>query len=220
MTVIHILVSLLLLSPLAQASAPAAERNVFIDLGEEHCAEEIAIAAYENTMAGEVATTTSAVYATYSAFTFGSAEQAHAALEDLPRLVAETYVGEDVEIAQGHALDELIAAVPVEDYGDERVAYMMTLPVNDGELDVLLVDMLGIRKGRQLLLILQFNNPESRRSALAFAEVALLPYTDGIDAEWTGDDDLKDAIPEEDEMPPNWAGQGVTVGELPPCGQQ
>lgn len=215
--IIHTLMTLLLFLSSTQTATETNEPNVFIDLGTEHCAEEIAIAAYENTAGEGITDEASPAFATYSAFEFGSPALAVVALDDLPRLVAETYVGEDVIIGETMALDAVAREIPAEDDDGERLTYMFTLPVGDGE--VLFVDMLAVAKESQLLVILLFDSGTSILKSPSLAAEPLRPFTAGIDEVWTGDGDLEDAVPDEDEMPPGWVGRDVTTAELPPCEQ-
>lgn len=217
--VVHALIGfLLLVTPALQGSNTLGDEddNIFVDLGTEHCASEIALVAYEYERASEVTAVGTPIFATYSAFQFESAADALTALDDILELVVETY-GDDPE-SENVGADELATELPLEeDYGDASVAYTMTIPVEDDELDTLFADVLAVVKQDQLALILLFSDTGTPRIPLQTTLDNLVPFADAIDDQWDGYGDLEDALPEPDDMPIGWVGGDVTTGELPPC---
>lgn len=218
--VLHSVIALLFaLVQTPQASPTSSgEANVFIDLGTEHCAQEIAIGAYEFTDDAGAAFPAAPTFVTYSAFEFESSDQATSALEDVHVLVAQTY-SNDPDIEQVDNFDQIVAEVPsVEDYGDERVAYIMSLPVEDSDLEVLTLEMLGIVKESQLMLIIMTSggtDPVTASPGVALDTIP--PFAEDLDEQWDGQGDLTDAIPTQDEMPVGWTGQDISEVELPDC---
>lgn len=113
--VLHgLLAALLFLFQTPVATPEERETNVFLDLGSEHCAQEIAIAAFENTEAAELAAADVPAYVTYSAFAFESAEGANSALDDAHVLVAQTF-SDDPNITEREDFDEIVAETGIED---------------------------------------------------------------------------------------------------------
>lgn len=212
--IVHALIAALLMLVQTPQVTPSTEPNVFIDLGTEHCANEIAIAAYENTREEVMTGAGAPVYVTYSAFAFETADDALRALDDIPRLVANTY-GELPDVD----LDNLIVEIPVDDYGDASVAYNLTTPVDDddSELDALFIDLVAIVKGNQMALILLFNDSGPTRISPESSLETLVPFADTIDEQWDGTGDIANALPEPSDMPVGWAGGVVEMGDLPAC---
>lgn len=218
--ILHTLISILFFFAQTPDALQEGETNVFVDLGTEHCANSIAIAAYENTGDAEFTAPTMPAYITYSAFEFETANQANDALDDIPDLVAETF-SDDPEITEDPDYDRLVTEVEtVEERGDRSVGYIMTLPVDDDELEVLTVEMMGIIKENQLLLILMFSETGTSNPSPGLSMETIPPFADTLEDDWTGHGALEQAIPEQDEMPIGWTGQDITTGELPTCEQQ
>ena len=216
---LHTLIAMLLfIIPTTQVGDDE-ETNVFIDLGTEHCAERIAIAAYENTRDVELTALEDPEFITYSGFEFETAIQANAAFDDLPELVAETF-SDDPLITEDLEFDELVTEITAEERGDRSAAYIMTLPEDDTEEDVLTVEMVSIVKQNQLVLILMFSQWGTTGPAPGISLETIPPFAETLEDDWTGYGDLEDAIPEEEEMPIGWIGQEITTGELPTCDQQ
>lgn len=217
--IFHAIIGILLvLTPALQTSGtPGVETdNVFVDLGTEHCATEIALVAYEYERATEVTTVGTPIFANYSAFQFDSAADAETALDDIHELVVETY-GDHPEVDTIGA-DEMATELPLEeDYGDASVAYTMTIPIEDDELEAIFVDVLAVVKQDQLALTLLFSDTGTPRIPLQQTMDNLVPFTDVVDEQWDGAGELEDALPEPDDMPGGWTGGDVTTGDLPPC---
>ncbi len=215
------LLSTLLALLLALSQTPQAaddDRNVFLDLGREHCAQAIAIAAYENTGAADLAAADAPDYVTYSAFEFESADQADAAMDELPMMVAETF-SDDPNVT-GEDLDEFVNEVPTEELGDRTIGYVMNLPRESEELDVLFVSMLSIIKENQMVLILMFGESAGVAASPGLSGDAILPFSEMLDENWDGTGNIEDAIPAQDEMPIGWEGRDVTTVDLPTCDEQ
>ena len=217
--ILQALIAVLLLFVQTPDATQQSGPNVFIDMGSEYCADEIAIAAYQNTSEPDRTVPASPAYMTYSAFEFESADLANTALDDAHRLVARTY-SEDPDIDQQDNFDQVVAEVPTEDFGDRSVGYSMNLPLEDADQDVLFIDMMGIIKENQLLLILMFSGDESAPASPGLSSETILPFAEAVDDEWDGQGDLEEAIPQEEDMPLDWTGQDITTGELPTCDQQ
>ncbi len=212
-----ILLTILLGFTQTSQAAQENDTNVFLDLGREHCATEIAFVAYERTDEDQLVTNALPPYVTYSAFQFETEEQAVAALEDSPVLVAETF-SDDPSIGESEEFDRIANQVPTEDYGDVSVAYAMTLPVDDDELDVLAVELLGIVENDQLLLILVFSGPGTTRPVgPAVTLETIPPFAEDLRELWDGTGDLEDAIPDDEEMPVGWERREVTIDDPPSC---
>jgi hypothetical protein len=209
--------ALLFLSSLLQ-TPEGDERNVFLDLGSEHCASELAFAAYEHTAQDELATPAMPAYITYSAYEFETSERAEAALDDIPELVAETFSG-DPDFSEQEDYDRLVTEVETEEYGDRSIAYIMTLPPRGDDLDSLTIELLGIVNDSQLLLVLMFSDIGTTTAAPGVTLVNVPPFAADLDQvwEWDGTGDVQDAIPAQEEMPIGWEGQEVTIDEFPEC---
>ncbi|MDQ4043925.1 MAG: hypothetical protein M3173_00545 [Chloroflexota bacterium] len=193
------------------------DTNIFLDLGREHCATEIAFATFERTDEDELVTNALPPYVTYSAFQFETAEQAVAALEDAPVLVAETF-SDEPDISESEDFDRIANQVPTEDYGDASLAYVMTLPVDDDELEVLAVDLLGIVENDQLLLILVFSGTGTTRPVgPAVTLETIPPFAEDLDEEWDGTGDLEESIPDNEQLPIGWEKREVTIEDPPSC---
>jgi hypothetical protein len=212
-----LLALLLVLSQTPQATDD--ERNVFLDLGSEHCAESIAIAAYENTDAADLAAADAPDYVTFSAFEFESADRADAAMDELPMMVAETFT-DDPDFSEREDLDEFVAEVPTEELGDRTIGYVMNLPRDSDELDVLFVSMLSIIKENQMVLILMFGESAGVAASPGLSGDAILPFSEMLDENWDGTGNIEDAIPAQDQMPIGWEGRDVTTVDLPTCDEQ
>ncbi len=214
------LVSALIAIVLAVVHTPQAasgdDTNVFLDLGSEHCATEIVFAAYGQAGEPEILTTVMPAYVTYSAFRFESAEQAEAALEDSPQLVAETFSG-DPDVGEHDEFDRTVTEVQTEEYGDRSSAYVMTLPPESDLLAALTIEMVGIVKGDQLLLILMFSETGISRPGTGLSLEMIPPFGEGIDDAWDGTGDLRDAIPDAEQLPPGWERRDVTIDDPPGC---
>lgn len=213
------LISILMAVTLLFAQTPEAggdDTNVFLDLGSEHCATEIAFAAYEPNAPGDFATEATPAYVTYSAFQFESADQAEAALDDVPVLVAETF-SDDPNISESEDFDRIVTEVETQDYGDQAVAYVMVLPVDNEDLEVLTVELLGIVKADQMMLILMFSNTGTTRAGVGLTLETIPPFAEDLDEEWDGTGELQDAMPDEDELPVGWEGRQVTIEDPPSC---
>ena len=217
--ILHTLIAILLiLIPAAQVEDED-ETNVFIDLGTEHCANRIAIAAYENTGDAELTAQAMPEFITYSGFEFETAIQAHAAFDDLPALVAETF-SDDPIVIEDPDFDRLVTEITAEERGDRSAAYVMTLPEDDTEDGVLTIEMLSVIKQNQLVMILMFSETGTTGPAPGISLETIPPFAETLEDDWTGYGDLEDAIPEEEDMPIGWTGQDITTGELPTCDQQ
>ena len=204
-----LLAALLLLFQTPQAS-PEADANVFTDLGANHCATEVTVAVFENTEAAELAAADAPALVTYSAFTFESADHAQAALDEAHIQVARTFA-DDPDIAEHEDFDDLVTEVETEDRGDGTSAYVMNLPQENADLDVLQVNMLGIVKESQMVLILMFGTGGGEDASPGLSSDAILPFADMIDESWDGTGDIGDAIPAASEMPVGWEGQETTI---------
>lgn len=220
--IVQALVAILLILTHVAEAAQEGGPNVFVDLGTEYCAEEIAIAAYESTEDPDSTEPASPDFLTYSAFEFESEILAQRALDDIHRLVAQTY-SEDPDIDQQDNFERIVVELPTEDFGEHSVGYTMNLPLNDveaDETDLLFIDMVGIVKENQLVLVLLFSGTEPVPGSAGLSSESILPFAEVVEDEWDGRGDLEDAIPQEDEMPLDWVGQEITTGELPTCDQQ
>ena len=214
--IVQALVAILLVFTNTVEAAQENGPNVFVDLGSEYCSNEIAIAAYESTEAPD---STAPDFLTYSAFEFESAIQAQRSLDDIHRLVAQTY-SEDPDIDQQDNFERIVVEIPTEDFGEHSVGYTMSLPLNDTEAadtDLLFIDMVGIVKANQLVLVLLFSSTEPIPAAPGLSSESILPFAEAVEDEWDDRGDLADALPQEDEMPLDWVGQEITTGELPTC---
>ena len=212
MSILMSLALLFIQTPEAQSD----DTNVFLDLGSEHCATEIAFAAYENVNDNEIAAGSSPDYMTYSAFQFESADQATSALDDVPDLVAETF-SDEPDITESEEYDRTVVDVETEEYGDESVAYLLSLPVDNDELEVLSIELLGIVKADQMLLILLFSDAGTTRAAPGVTLETVPPFAADLEESWDGSGDLQDAIPDQEDMPIDWEGRQVTVDDPPAC---
>lgn len=212
MSILMSLALLFIQTPEAQSD----DTNVFLDLGSEHCATEIAFAAYENVNDNEIAAGSSPDYMTYSAFQFESADQATSALDDVPDLVAETF-SDEPDITESEEYDRTVVDVETEEYGDESVAYLLSLPVDNDELEVLSIELLGIVKADQMLLILLFSDAGTTRAAPGVTLETVPPFAADLEESWDGSGDLQDAIPDQEDMPIDWEGRQVTVEDPPAC---
>ncbi|HEV2127885.1 MAG TPA: hypothetical protein VGR22_04620 [Thermomicrobiales bacterium] len=191
--------------------------NLFLDLGSEHCATEIAFAAFERTDEDAAVTNVLPAYVTYSAFQFETAEQAEAALEDAPVLVAETF-SDDPDIGDTETFDQIANEVQTEDYGDRTLGYAMTLPVDNEALDnALTVELLGIVKHDQLVLILLFSEAGPRRLSPTLTLDTVPPFAEDLDEDWDGTGDPEEAIPDEEGVPIGWERREVTIDDPPSC---
>ena len=206
---------LLFLTPVAGTPATG-EQNVFVALGTEHCAEEIAVVVYENLLDTEdELTVDTRDYIAYSAYEFPSADAAYEALENAPLLVAQRFsVGDDLD---RDTLEEFIAETPTEDYGDRSVAYTMNLPTASEGEEVLIVDMLGTVKGSQLVVILLFSDSGVSHAAPGLTAGDAAPFAESLDEPWDGVSDIEEALPDEEDVPVGWDATDVLVQELPAC---
>ena len=216
--ILHTLIAILLFLIPAVQVEDEDDTNVFVDLGTEHCANRIAIAAYENLGDEELPAQAQPDFITYSGFEFDTALEANAAFDDLPELVVETF-SDDLLITEGLEADELVTEITAEERGDRSAAYIITLPENDIEDDVLTIEMLSVIKQNQLVMILMFSERGTAGPGPGLSLETIPPFADTLEDDWTGYGDLEDAIPEEEEMPIDWIGQDITTGELPPCEQ-
>ena len=215
MILIHALAAVLLFFVQTPQATPTEDQNAFIQLATEHCATEIALAAYENTgEQGEVPATPA--FVTYAAYDFESADQANTALDAAPLLVAQTY-SDDQDIDEADTYDELVTEVPTGDYGDRAVAHIMNLPDEDSDDDVLTIEMLGIVKDTQLLLVLMFGEGGASPASPGVELETVPPFGEDLDEMWDGQGDIADAIPTQDEFVPGWEGQEITTGEIAAC---
>ena len=216
--ILHGLIAILFAFVQTPQASSSEDPNVFLDLGTEHCAQEIAIAAYEFTDDAGADLPATPSFVTYSAFQFESADEATDALDDVHILVAETF-SEDPDIEESENFDDLVTEIPTaEDYGDESVAYIMSLPVDDSDLEVLTIEMLGIVKESQLVLILLTSGtatPTTGAPGLSLETIP--PFAEDLNERWDGQGDLQEAVPEEEDMPVGWTGQDVSQIELPAC---
>ena len=212
---------LLFLTPVAGTPATG-EQNVFVALGTEHCAEEIAVVIFENTGEEEIVPNLPG-FVTYAAFDFNSAEQASAALDEAPLVITRDYLdGSEIDTAVIN--DELITEVPTADYGDRSVAYAIPLPTGEEvEVeDVPRIEMLGIVQETQLLLAVMYSEGLSAPAVpgVALETVPPLLGDDDLEERWDGTGDVQDLLPDEEDMPVDWVAEEVTIEELPPCNQQ
>ncbi|HEV2127446.1 MAG TPA: hypothetical protein VGR22_02380 [Thermomicrobiales bacterium] len=214
--ILHMLIAVLLSLTQVSQTVESDDPNVFIDLGSEHCATGIVFAAYEYVVEDEVAETANPAYMTYSAFQFESVDQAVAAFEDAPVLVAETF-SDDPDISDDPAFDELVTEVVTADYGDISNAYIMTLPLEGEEPDILTIEMLSIVEEAQLLLILMFSETGTTRPSVGLTLETVPPFIGDLDERWEGIGDLEEAVPAEDEMPLGWEGERVILEDPPDC---
>lgn len=210
-------ITTLLFSQTPATSQPTVA-NVFIDLGDEHCASDVAFAAYAQTDTDdEFGALAQPAYVTYTAFQFDDAARSEAALEDVPTLVADAF-SDEPGFSESEDFDELVIPVETEDYGDASAAYTMTLPVDNEALgNVLTVELLGIVKNDQLLVILMFSSTGTAGPGPGILLDAIPPFTEDLDERWDGTGDLEDVVPEEDEMPLGWERRDITIDELPEC---
>ncbi len=205
----------LLLGFVQTPQATGDDTNVFLDLGREHCATEIAFAAYEQQE--DVDAPALPAYVTYSAFQFETAEQAVAALEDAPVRVVETF-SDEPNISEAENFDRIVTEVPTEEYGDATLGATMALPVDNEALDnVLSVELLGIVKHDQLLLILLFSGTGPTRVGPALTLDTIPPFAEDLEEDWDGTGDLEDALPDEGTVPLGWEQREVTIEDPPSC---
>lgn len=208
---------LAMLLGLMQTQAADDDPNVFLDLGSKHCATEVAFAAYGQTAEEQVVTNVLPAYVTYSAFQFKTAAQAEAALEDIPVLVAETF-SDDPTIGETETFDRIAKEVQTEDYGGRTLGYAMTLPVDNEALDnALTVELLGIVKHDQLVLILLFSEAGPRRLSPALTLDTVPPFAEDLAEDWDGTGDLEEALPDEEELAIGWERREVTIEDRPSC---
>lgn len=217
MILLNVLTTFLLmlgLGPTPEATEPGTP-NVFVDLGPAYCADAVAIAAYVNILDDVGSYNGEVGYVVYSGYDFASTEQAIAALDDIPVLVARTLSG-DPDIDRHPDFDQYVTRLPTtEDFGDRAARYSITIPQPGDEL--LFVNALAIVKGQQLLLMLLFSGTGPSQPSPGLVAGDFLPFTEGLDELWDGTGDIEDAIPNEHEMPLGWVRQDTSTVKPPVC---